>query len=251
MGLRKPSSTAKFNVKSYEMKLAKRKITSRRKPAPQAEDEENEVVEIAAEVPDIEVAESLDESTRELELNELQRTLANCELRIRDIDVSLQAEIDRQVSLALAKIEQGVYRMEEHIVQKIFNFIQAAPLWEVMKVTKTNVGPSDFYSPYEYMRKLLAQGWKYFGNYYDENSKERYDMLMRPKDMPTNWDAVLKLYEQYGKTNKPGEAALADVKKAAAKTRAAKLKTLGYDAEGKPLVKAAAPTPKLKLKNQK
>jgi hypothetical protein len=123
--------------------------------------------------------------------------------------------------------------------------MQQGPMWEVLKVTKNDVGAGPFYSPADHFIKLTKQGWKWVGNYFDEESKERYELFLREKNLPQRYEDMLRLYKEFKERDlEDGKTSIRAIKKEGDKIREQKLKLAGFDKHGEPLAKPA----KAKLK---
>lgn len=149
-------------------------------------------------VDDCEEVESAEESQKGLDLNDLQRLLAECEVRIATINEQIDMEVNRRVTAFMANIREELRSYEMSTCSRIIEYFQQAPLWEVDRVNKTKQQPGEnFYNPHELFRRKCAQGWRWVGQFFDEKQMERYDLFIRPKDLPKHLGDLEKFYSEF------------------------------------------------------
>lgn len=187
-----------------------------KKPAPPPEAVECEEVE------------SAEESQREIDVNDLQRVLAECEVRIATINEQIDLEVKRRVTNFMASIHDELRAYELSTVSRIAEFFQQSSLWEVERINKTKQQPGEqFYNPHELFRRKCAQGWRWVGQFFDEKQMERYDLFIRPKDLPKHLGDLEKMYldfrdakeKQSTAQSAPSKSAKKVVVKLASKTK--------------------------------
>lgn len=151
--------------------------------------------DVVAEVEEVESAENVQ---KESDLGELQRVVAECEVRIATINEQVDDEVKRRVDKFMTGIAVELDAREQAICSRIVEFFHQAPFWEVMKVSKsTHGGSSGFHNPYLLYKKFTAQGWRWIGQYFDEQAMERYDLFLRPKNLPGYFDRVEEFFAKF------------------------------------------------------
>lgn len=166
-----------------------------------------------AEAPQIDDVGDLEEEMKEIELADLQRTLAATEARLENLNIELEERVKEKVNEALKSVGPFLVAAEFRIAEKLIQFFMQSPEWEMMKVTRADVGAGPFYNPADTFRSMLAKGWKWMGSHFDEDKKERYELFFRQKNMPKTLLAMMDLYKDFGKqANEPAKTILAKAK---------------------------------------
>lgn len=207
----------------------------KKKSAPKPEPEE----QLIEEVP------SAEESQKEYDLNEMQRTLAECENRITAINATVEEAVLAKVREITETVRSHIHEMEEQVFVRLVDFFQMMPAFEVTKVSKADVGHNNANNPYQQFRKLASQGWSWVGNFYDEQAKERYDLFMRRKSAPLTLEKLMEVYEEYrAKSEESINDTLKGLRKEDKKKTSDILKRLGYDSQGNKLPEKKLKAPK-------
>jgi hypothetical protein len=151
-----------------------------------------------APAPSVEEVDSAETSQKETDVTDLQRTIAECEFRIKTLDLEIDREVGKRVALFMQTIEHELAKREMAICSQLIEFFYHAPFWEMERVTKRDMQPGEsFYNPHELFRRRLAQGWRWVGQFFDEKSGDRYDLFLRPKNLPGYYDKIEEFYSKF------------------------------------------------------
>lgn len=196
---------------TIKKKLKRPAIKPKTKPRSLKDLPEPPVIE--PEAPVVDEVGDIETEQREADLSDLQRTLAETEARLDNLNLEIEAKVTERVQQALSSISPFLVQAEFRITEKLIEFFQQLPEWEIQRVTREDVGASNFYSPYEYFKNMINRGWRYMGRHFDETSKQNYELFMRPKKLPARLKDFMKFYEEFSKkADTPASKTLAEAK---------------------------------------
>ncbi len=143
---------------------------------------------------------SREEQIRELEERFASTSEAFAELQHQVEQMSaiisdkMKERMDAHVRYISENREKLMAQAEEWAALRVIEFFGACPMWELKKV------PVSFYNKNDVFKEtdsLFKSGWRYMGEYFYEQDKERYMLYCRPKDTAITVDQYLKMYREF------------------------------------------------------
>lgn len=139
------------------------------------------------------------DSLREAEqrMNALLEALANAENRLESLKSEADQLVAEKVNGFVSRFMENAQRkfdiVEMRVVGRILDFFKQCPYWETIRVDYEEVnrnGAASIFSAH------LKKKHRYIGDFFDETTKSRYMLFIKPQESPVTESEYLRIFEK-------------------------------------------------------